>query len=186
MESLSLWTALNVLRIMGTSSAKGAVLLGRFDVRVLRAVFQSDMREMPQTILTYHYGIAVKKNNFIFDSTNEAMELLIDTGIPQYFMRYVNEVELKPVLAPEPEPRVFELSDLGFGFYVFLVSCAFSIIAFLGELLWFYGKEMIGLITLLRALKDRNLLPGGTLIDFSPQISTMQDEQKVQKPLIYV
>lgn len=113
--------------------------------------------------MTYHFGVGVMKNNFIISVTDRAMGRMIQNGIPQYFLSYLDQVDFHAIPPDIEEPKVFELDDLAFGFYVFLASCGISFLAFLAELSYFYGKMHLALIVFLRALTSRKLFPCGDL-----------------------
>lgn len=126
---------------------------------VMKSTFKPNYKRIPETIMSFNFGIGVMMNNFIFHATDKAMGQMIQNGIPQYFVKYLDEVDFHPMPADEKEPKVFGLDDLAFGFNVFLVYCGISFLTFVAELLYFYATMLIGLVMFLRSLTNRILIP---------------------------
>lgn len=90
------------------------------------------------------------------------MQWLIVAGIPQQHFRFVLETALWRVDPSPPEPQVFGMKDLEFGFVTWLVTCGISIVVFVMEIIveslkrvfmHFYGPDV-----LVRALTSRTFL----------------------------
>ncbi|KAG5679805.1 hypothetical protein PVAND_009343 [Polypedilum vanderplanki] len=101
---------------------------------------------------TFQFSFAFFPNNFLYQPLNDAMENLNSAGILQYLYRKLffdsrYSPRYTKKFIEESEPQVFALSDLDFGFYVWLGTCAVAIFVFLIELLgWLpkkYGKKEI-------------------------------------------
>ncbi|KAG5679802.1 hypothetical protein PVAND_009340 [Polypedilum vanderplanki] len=88
-------------------------------------------------------------NHFLYQLTNDAVQRLTSAGIMQHlYDNYIKQdLKYEKKFIEESEPQVFALSDLDFGFYVWLGTCAVAIFVFLIELLgWLpkkYGKKEI-------------------------------------------
>lgn len=104
-------------------------------------------------LLIFHYGIATMRNNFIYKVTENATSYLVDFGIPQYFLKYINENVLKGFPPETREPKKFSWSDLEFGFVIHLICCGISILVFVVEILYFNVRNLIGLQVFLVELK---------------------------------
>lgn len=148
-----------MMEMLREPSKKGACVTSKKSVTFFQSLSKNSPRRMPIKILTYFYGVGVMRNNFIFNVTQEAMTRMIPNGIPQYMLKYIEEVEFKPIPPDVVEPETFDVKDLEFGFVIFLVCCGVSTLAFLGELSYFYGRELIGLIILMRFLAKENFVP---------------------------
>lgn len=144
---------------------RGAYILTQKSQTVLKSTFKNPPRQMPLKLLIYHFGVGVLKNNFIFNLTDDAMSRLIQNGVPQHLLSFLKNDVMRPMAPDEAEPKVFELEDLNFGFYVFLVCCASSIFVFVVEVIVFSVMEIVGLILLLRALASAKNFPGGIIKD---------------------
>lgn len=151
-------TNILIVRVLSTPSEKGAYIITSKDMMLMKSTFKPNFREIPEPIVSLGHGIGVMKNNFIFPLTDKAMGQLLQNGIPQHFLDYMDKFEFHSIPLDVKEPKVFDIDDLAFGFFVFFASCKISLLAFLGELLYFYGKMLIGLGALLRELSKRKLL----------------------------
>jgi hypothetical protein len=104
------------------------------DFQIIKNVFKFAPKLIKQRLLNKIYGVGLFKNNFMIQSTEPVMEILIQAGIPQYFLDYVFEFyffdreELRG-------PKVFSIDDLRFGFVIWLVTCGIALAAFAGELI---------------------------------------------------
>lgn len=98
---------------------------------------------MKSKIRTDKFGIATMRNNFIYKATEETMSALVENGIPQYFLKFIQKVILKEKPADPNEPKNFSVEDLEFGFVIFLLSCAASSVIFLLEVFVFYGGRVL-------------------------------------------
>lgn len=112
------------------------------DYHILKALLKNTPKLLKQETYTYMYGIGVYKHNFMFKLTQNVTEKLIQTGIHQYFFKYLMDYYFYERIEARG-PKVFSIEDLHFGFVVWLVACGFSIGAFLCELLFVYSKKWI-------------------------------------------
>lgn len=181
------FTMLHFVQKMTTPSDKAAYLDAKRGANSGKAEFKYPPIEMDLKLQVFHYGIGVMMNNFIFPLVDEAMGRLVQNGIPQYFLSYIEKVVLHPLPPDDKKPKVFGVKDLGFGFYIFLVFCAISILVFLLELLIFHVKELIGLITLLKTFDNGNLFPDVSLKVFDRrQQKTSLVQCKIHKSMLNV
>lgn len=89
-------------------------------------------------------GVGVMRNNFIYDVTEDVIKLLIQGGIVQNFVKYIENVIFKPFQDEGEEKKPFALKDLEFGFVIYLVACAISLSVLVLEILFFYSQTFIG------------------------------------------
>lgn len=89
---------------------------------------------LDQILYSTHIGFAVHKNNFIFKLLQNVTQQLIPAGIPQYLAKFFEwsifkshtEIIVK-------SPSVLTLSDLKFGFILWMYSCGVTILVFAYE-----------------------------------------------------
>ncbi|KAL7015192.1 hypothetical protein ACKWTF_016332 [Chironomus riparius] len=103
-------------------------------------------------------AFAMTKNSILYPYFEDVMEKLIPSGIPQYlpdfhaFLLYGNYKNLDMETL-----KVLTLDDLSFGFILWLIACAISMIGFLIEIVFASiskaFKSVVGLILLLQAIK---------------------------------
>lgn len=98
------------------------------------------------------------KNNFIYGVTEVVMSALVDNGIAQYFLSYISNFVLRPFPRDERVPEKFNIEDLEFGFFIFLVCCAASIFVFVAEIIVFHIREFVALKGFLRTVGSREIL----------------------------
>jgi hypothetical protein len=118
------------------------------------------------TILDERYfivslGITLKRNNFLYQITNEVINWLNSAGISRQLWEISKFI--KPVSKIYPEPAVLTIDDLSFGFTIWWISCGVSCLAFMVELFYFIfrklvtecAKMLIGIVLLLMLLSGR-------------------------------
>lgn len=98
---------------------------------------------MKEKLQKFLYGISVMKNNFVFHVTEDVMSALVEGGIPQYFLAYIEDVILREMTADPATLKKFDVQDLEFGFVIYLVSCGLSIVVFLIEKITFFYLKKI-------------------------------------------
>lgn len=149
--------AFSLFENMWNSSLKAAILTSDADYKVIRAGRTNVPKVMIQKITNDPVGVCTLRNNYAFKLVEGTMSNLIQGGISQYMIDYLYNFEVKPLVDPPREPSVFSLSDLEFGFVVWLIACGISTAAFTVELLWYFLsvklKDLIVLIVFLRRLK---------------------------------
>lgn len=98
---------------------------------------------MKEKLQKFLYGVSLMRNNFLYNLTESVMSSLVEGGIPQYFLTYIEDVVLREKPSDPVEPKTFSIEDLEFGFIIFLVACGISIVAFLIEIVYFYGARYL-------------------------------------------
>jgi hypothetical protein len=122
-------------------SEKVAYLDNRIGFVANRAMFKNPPVMMKEKLQKILYGVSLMRNNFLYDITESVMSGLIEGGIPQYFLTYIEDVVLREKPSDPIEPKKFGVEDLQFGFVIFLVACGVSISAVMIELIYFhFGK----------------------------------------------
>lgn len=97
-----------------------------------------------------------KRNSFIYKTLSQLMDKIVPAGIPQYLIKYHEDVVYKPFVPKiGNEPRILNISDLEYGFVLWLAACGVSFIGFLLERVWLFGgiyiRNLLGLSLLVRS-----------------------------------
>lgn len=100
---------------MSDPSLKAAITATKIDHIVIKSIEVNVPALISETILLDPFGACNYPNNFAFELTENTINRLVDAGIPQYHYDFLINFELKPLLDPEWEPSIFNLSDLEFG-----------------------------------------------------------------------
>lgn len=112
---------------------------------------------------TGNKGLAIFKNSILYDLFRNITERFFEAGILQHSYK-LNLEQAFPVPPEEIEDtrRILSLSDLGFGFEIWLFACGISCSVFMLEIfsvLLPYAKNSlssyIGLVILIKWLKNR-------------------------------
>ncbi|KAG5679498.1 hypothetical protein PVAND_009062 [Polypedilum vanderplanki] len=126
--------------------------------------FKKSLPKLPDGELYKELLIRLPKNNFIMQYLNELLEKFFSSGISKYLNEY-GFWHMNKFFVPESDdPRkVFTMSDLEFGFVIFLTALFSSFIVFICEILYFNIKfkvsrqlmELFLLMEFLKALRQR-------------------------------
>jgi hypothetical protein len=102
-----------------------------------------------ENLVTFTMGIETYRNNFFYHAQDSVMQRLVQGGIPQWIFRFIDDAYLHPLKHDNLGPKVFSLDGIGHCFIIWLVTCAIAILAFVAELLVFYGwrglKKIVGI-----------------------------------------
>lgn len=85
-------------------------------------------------------SVCVATDNFFVNLNIKIGNDLVTSGIMKYWVDYFLYFDMKPLLEPPSEPKVFDIEDLKFGFNVWLVAFGISAAAFFIEVFYFYFK----------------------------------------------
>jgi hypothetical protein len=114
---------------------------------------------LDEVILTAQMGICFTRNNFMFQLADRVVGQLLPSGILQNFKEYhwfFTEMKDKP---KEHGPQVLRVTDLSFGFVLWLVACSISTAVFVVEWLIPRVKHLIrtsiGLFLFIKLLTQR-------------------------------
>lgn len=117
---------------------------------MLRANYGLNGIEIKENLMSYQLGLATSWNSFIFSTAQKAIRQLIPTGIPQEVKKFHLENLYHARQDDKRGPNVLRLSDLSFGFLIWLVACGVSSVVFMIE--FFVGKILFELRKLLKKL----------------------------------
>lgn len=142
--------------LLGMPGGKTAYLENDRNFQVTTALYKNPPKRMKSKVKTEKFGIATMRNNFIYNVTENVMSALVESGIAQYFFQYIKLVVLKGLPTDQQEPKKFSIEDLKFGFVIFLICCGISIVAFLCEILMFYGRKFFGFYIFFKVIRDKS------------------------------
>lgn len=130
-----------------------------FDTKVSfisnRAIFKNGPKINKKKFVTFLRGVGTRRNNFIFRVSEDVMRDLINGGIVQYFLAFIEDVVCRKVPTDEVGNKQFDVEDLKFVFMIYLVACGISTLAFLFELLIFYTKKFAETFLLITAIRNQ-------------------------------
>jgi heme exporter protein D len=96
---------------------------------------------MQQRLLATPVGLAFPKNHYLIHLSNEVVQSLVSGGIIEQIEKQRHSVCFGSDPPDEWKPFVFSLNDLLFGFYIWLVAVAVSLVVMTLEWTWFIGKR---------------------------------------------
>lgn len=103
---------------------------------------------MKEAFLRNTAGLGFHRNCFLFALTEDVFSSLIAFGVPQHVFKFHQEHLYRVILDDPLGPQVLKISDLSYGFIIWLITCGISTAAFLIELtIPLLGKlrDLIGL-----------------------------------------
>lgn len=140
-------------------AAKVAVTIDEESYRILKNYYGNVPRKLNMDLAILVKGIGVWRHNHAYWLMEETMRKIVPAGIPQFVRNRVFEFLFKETREENTKiPQVLTVNDLKFGFVTWLITCLIAVIAFVVELIWFYGikglRITLGLICFLRNLKS--------------------------------
>jgi hypothetical protein len=96
-----------------------------------KKISNQSLIELDETLLTTQVGYFFYRNNYMFHLTNRAVGALIPAGIMQNLNEYhFWFTEGKPEAEEDEGPSVLSVTDLSFGFVIWLAACGISTFIF--------------------------------------------------------
>lgn len=123
-----------LFRKMSNSSLKAAIITTESDMKLYRAAYVDVPKTISEVVNPSPYSICTYRNNFFAALNQQVSNAILTAGIPQYLFEYLTKYEMKPLMGPPKEPKVFDVEDLEFGFVIWLVACLLSTIVFFFEI----------------------------------------------------
>lgn len=127
---------------------------------LMNSVLGSVPRKINLDVVTLVKGIGVYQNNHAYWLMEYTMRRLIPAGIPQHNRKSIFDVKYSygSDSTDDTQTAVFSLNDLHFCFVVWLVSILITVVTFLLEIIYVYGKmafkSTIGLFIILKFLRN--------------------------------
>jgi hypothetical protein len=157
MQKATFMESYDILKQMGSSSSKSAMMVTEQDYNTIKAYGNNMPKLMPEKLEFDPFGICTYHDAFNFPLIDKTGKYLIQGGIMQHLYDYFLNFEMKPLIDDETGPNVFGLNELGFGFIIWLIACGISTVVFIAEVLYVKGKKLmesvLGLIALLILLR---------------------------------
>lgn len=129
----------DVCRYFTQKSINNALISDETSYFMYQFVCKQSPLKLKQFLMTSLMGLTTFRNNFLFHTVNDVMELILPAGIPQYWYDFHIWSCYKRVTIdmPSDEPKVLSFYDLQVGFILWLGACGVSFIVWLIEmLLW--------------------------------------------------
>jgi hypothetical protein len=110
----------------------------------LNSTYGNSLAKLKDEKLTKMYFVMIHKRNLLVRHLDRVMSWLIPSGIPDYLFQYGSSDIYRRLDLEEPDSRrVLSLSDVEFGFVIWLATFPFPIAVFIYEVLSVKVKEMM-------------------------------------------
>jgi hypothetical protein len=142
------------------NTSKLVFFIDEMDHRQMNTTFKNSLAIMKGEMLTKMVFLLITRRNIFVRQYDQVMERLVPAGIPQY-LNNLGYSFVFPRLDQEESDnrRILSLSDLEYGFVIWLTLFPIPIIAFICELcslkLKKLGGKFVGLIEFLLLLRAR-------------------------------
>jgi hypothetical protein len=154
----------NIFQRISDPSLKAALPTSKADLKIIESRFgEIGIKVLKQEINFLPSGVCVHRNSFFVRFSGKISNALITGGIIQYWFYYLIYFEAHPQYIPPPEPKVFAIEDLDFGFFIWLIACGICVTAFLIEVLYCsikvhivkIFKQLLGLYFIVKFLSNK-------------------------------
>lgn len=139
---------------LSNPSSKAALTISNIDYKVIRTFEVKVPKMISESILLEPHAACIFPSNFAFKLVENTMIRLVEAGILQYHFNFLVNFELKLLFEAEWKPKVFNLSDLEFGFVTWLITCGIAVGIFVAQFLWcIFKREFRSLCALFAILQ---------------------------------
>jgi hypothetical protein len=112
--------------------------------RELNSTYGNSLATMKGEKITKMFFVLMQKRNLLARHLDRVMDLLIPSGIPDCLSQYgLSDIYRRLDLEEPDSRRVLSLSDVEFGFVIWLATFPFPIAVFINEVLTVKVEEMI-------------------------------------------
>jgi hypothetical protein len=147
-------------RALNGSSDKLAFIINRDNHAILNVTFKQSLPIMQSENLLQPVGFFMPRNSMLFSQLNLAVSQLVPAGITQHLDKfglwYLHRPYDNEVIDPR---RILSMSDLEYGFVLWIPACFLAFVCFICELMSLKVKlkfrVLIRLINFLRVLRAR-------------------------------
>ncbi|KAG5671335.1 hypothetical protein PVAND_001538 [Polypedilum vanderplanki] len=144
----------------GKSTAKYAFFMEESDHSVLNSTFGRTLPRMKNEDIQKEKAFGTIKNGMLVEQLNHVVDCLQPTGIIKHIDEYSKwHVHRQLDIEPEDTKRILSMSDLEFGFVIFLGFLSLAIFVFICELHALYVRrqlrKLLGLYEFVRVIKER-------------------------------
>jgi hypothetical protein len=150
--------------LKGRNNQNFAFIISTQIHKQFNATFNLSLITMKGESVSKDLAFCMEKNHFMLGHFNYIINRFKPAGIPKYFADIGLWFLFKNLENEIKDPRkILSLTDLEFGFVLFLAAAGVSILVFFGELLWQQLwlklrrklKILIGIWEMLRVLRER-------------------------------
>ncbi|KAG5679487.1 hypothetical protein PVAND_009052 [Polypedilum vanderplanki] len=144
----------------GETKSKYAFLVNPEIHQIFNSLYNKSLPTMKNERITYPYTFLMYKRNIMTHPIIDIINELIPSGILQHETDYGMWYMHRPVDVEVKDPRrILSMSDLEFGFVIFLGAISLSIVVFICELHVLYLKrqlrKFLGLFVFIRVIRER-------------------------------
>jgi hypothetical protein len=118
------------------SSAKIAIVIDNIAISYYETEYEGrdPWNQLDDRLFACNIGIAFQHSAFYFRMIKDTVDKLTDTGVVRHLIKTRVLIRRK-YPQDEPEPKVFDVDDLLFGFNIFLGFCGICVIVFCVEVI---------------------------------------------------
>jgi hypothetical protein len=140
--------------------SKFAFFLSTIEHAILNATLKQSLPIMQNENLVRPVGFVMPRNSMLFSQLNLVVSQLVPAGITQYLEKFGLWYLYRPYDNEVVDPRrILSMSDLEYGFVLWLPACFLAFVSFICELMSLKVKRkfrvLIRLINFLRVLRAR-------------------------------
>lgn len=118
----------------GKNEAKFAFFLENRKHAIFNTTYKRSLTIMQKEKLSNSFGLVMVRNAPIFNHVNRILDRLIPSGIAKHLIEYGSWHLSRPLPHEFIDPRkILSMSDLEFGFVIWLVACFASFLVFVYE-----------------------------------------------------
>ncbi|KAG5671310.1 hypothetical protein PVAND_001515 [Polypedilum vanderplanki] len=144
----------------GKAKSKFAFLLSTIEHASWNKTFKRSLPIMENVKIKTTIAFGTQKNNILNYQLNQVINHLIPSGILNNLLDYGKWYLYRPIhIEPEDSKRVLSMSDLQFGFVIFLGFMSLPIVVFICELHALYVRrqlrKLLGLYEFVRVIRER-------------------------------
>ncbi|KAG5668364.1 hypothetical protein PVAND_016305 [Polypedilum vanderplanki] len=139
MDTLDRKLLKDICQYISDNATKTAIVTEEhFDIGI-KGVCKQEIIRIKETVFTVNGGIALEPFHYLYYVVESTMQKLLQAGIVQYWYEYNAWYHFKRFNFDIPSKnKILAISDLSYGFNIWLIVCSFAIIAFFIEV--FVGK----------------------------------------------
>ncbi|KAG5674041.1 hypothetical protein PVAND_004031 [Polypedilum vanderplanki] len=146
--------------LKGETKSKYAFFVSDFELENWKSFFNGSLPMLEYEKLSKPLVISSPLNNILQYQLNKLVDELIPSGILNHLVSYGEWYLNRPIdIKPEDTKRILSMSDLEFGFVIFLGTLSFPIFVFICEIHALYVRrqlrKLLGLYEFVRVIRER-------------------------------
>ncbi|KAG5671309.1 hypothetical protein PVAND_001514 [Polypedilum vanderplanki] len=144
----------------GKSTTKYAFFVSVSDHQILNSTYGKSLPKMENESIRKEKGYAMKKNSMLTEHLTKIIDRLIPTGVIKHLDDFAKWYLYRHLEMEIEDPRrILSMSDLQFGFVIFLGFMSLPIVVFICELHVLYVRrqlrKLLGLYEFVRVIRER-------------------------------